>query len=103
VHASGSTLADMAGSTAAVWEHAGAGSMRDYIHRALAKPHGKGGGREYSFCDALRWTLQVAKGMQALHGCRPRPLLHGALSLDCVMLKGGWARSEGAAAARLVP
>jgi hypothetical protein len=101
LHAGGETLANMQASTVAVVEHASGGSMRDYVHRAMARSRDKKGGRAYSYCDALRWALQSAKGLQYLHGQRPAPLLHGAISLDNVLLKGGWLRPAAAAAVGL--
>jgi hypothetical protein len=102
VHASGDALADLQSSTVVVVEHASAGSMRDYVHSAMTKSRDRKGARAYSYCDALRWALQASKGLQYLHGHRPTPLLHGAVSLDNVMLKGRWARLLGMAWARML-
>jgi serine/threonine protein kinase len=88
VHANGSTIADLQSTTINVVEHASAGSLRDFIHRSMAKEAEKKGARLYSYCDALRWMTQAGKGLQFLHGNRPDPLLHGAVSLDNVLLKG---------------
>lgn len=42
----------------------------------------------YTYCDALRWFLQIAKGLKYLHSVNPM-VIHRDLKLENILLTGG--------------
>lgn len=38
--------------------------------------HGEGGQPDYKAAHAMSWALQCARGVEYLHGMKPKPLVH---------------------------